>query len=128
MIQYSSDMMLAEYDIECASYAYESTMVDVTLGEVDQSSVDVALEAVQKTNDSWFTRFRKAVSAAAKKIIDLVKDLMRSFKAFLGIRDAKREQEELKKLRKERIEGCSRWSSSNFDSCIGLSFLAAFEE
>lgn len=42
MIQYSSDMMLAEYDIECASYAYESTMIDVTLGEADQSSVDMA--------------------------------------------------------------------------------------
>ena len=122
MIQYSSDMMLAEYDIECASYAYESTMVDVTLGEVDQSSVDVALEAVQKTNDSWFTRFRKAVSAAAKKIIDLVKDLMRSFKAFLGIRDAKREQEELKKLRKERMKGAAVGAAAILIPASALAF------
>lgn len=122
MIQYSSDMMLAEYDIECASYAYESTMIDVTLGEVDQSSADMALEAVKKTNDSWFTRFRKAVSAAAKKIIDLVKDLMRSFKAFLGIRDAKREQEELKKLRKERMKGAAVGAAAILIPASALAF------
>lgn len=122
MIQYSSDMMLAEYDIECASYAYESTMIDMTLGEADQSSVDMALEAVKKTNDSWFTRFRKAVSAAAKKIIDLVKDLMRSFKTFLGIRDAKREQEELKKLRKERMKGAAVGAAAILIPASALAF------
>ena len=31
MNQYSSDMMLAEYDIECASYACESIMIDMAL-------------------------------------------------------------------------------------------------
>lgn len=122
MIQYSSDMMLAEYDIECASYAYESSMIDMTLGDVNQSSVDMALEAVKKTNDSWFTRFRKAVSAAAKKIIDLVKDLMRSFKAFLGIRDAKREQEELKKLRKERMKGAAVGAAAILIPASALAF------
>lgn len=122
MNQYSSDMMLAEYDVECASYAYESTMVDMTLGEADQSSVDTALEAVQKTNDSWFTRFRKAVLAAAKKIIDLVRDLMRSFKAFLGIRDAKREQEELKKLRKERMKGAAVGAAAILIPASALAF------
>lgn len=122
MIQYSLDMMLAEYNIECASYAYESTMIDVTLGEADQSSVDMALEAVKKTNDSWFTKFRKAVSAAAKKIIDLVQDLMRSFKAFLGIRDAKREQEELKKLRKERMKGAAVGAAAILIPASALAF------
>lgn len=122
MIQYSSDMMLAEYDIECASYAYESTMIDMTLGEADQSLANMALEAVKKTNDSWFTRFRKAVSAAAKKIIDLVQDLMRSFKAFLGIRDAKREQEELKKLRKERMKGAAVGAAAILIPASALAF------
>lgn len=48
MFQNNSDMMLAEYDIECASYAYESIMIDVALGEADQSSIDMALEAAKK--------------------------------------------------------------------------------
>ena len=79
MNQYSSDMMLAEYDIECASYACESIMIDMALGEADRSSVDMALEAVKKTNESWFVKLKNRVKDFVKKIGAAVKKAARSY-------------------------------------------------
>lgn len=103
MIQYSSDMMLAEYNIECASYAYESTLIDVTLGEADQSSVNMALEAVKKTNDSWFTKLKNRVKDFVKKIGAAVKKLLDRIVAFFTKRKIKSDVKKLDKNTKKMI-------------------------
>lgn len=103
MIQYSSDMMLAEYDIECASYAYESTMVDMTLGEADQSSIDTALEAVKKTNESWFVKLKNRVKDFVKKIGAAVKKLLDRIVAFFTKRKIKSDVKKLDKNTKKMI-------------------------
>lgn len=103
MIQYSSDMMLAEYDIECASYAYESTMIDVALGEADQSSADMALESVKKTNDSWFTRFKASVKSTVVKIKNAVKKLFERIKSFFTKKKLKSDTKKLDANSKKMI-------------------------
>lgn len=103
MIQYSSDMMLAEYDIECASYACESIMVDMTLGEADQSSIDTALEAVKKTNESWFVKLKNRVKDFVKKIGAAVKKLLDRIVAFFTKRRIKSDVKKLDKNTKKMI-------------------------
>lgn len=103
MNQYSSDMMLAEYDIECASYACESIMIDMALGEADRSSVDMALEAVKKTNESWFVKLKNRVKDFVKKIGAAVKKLLDRIVAFFTKRKIKSDVKKLDKNTKKMI-------------------------